>query len=201
MTRSAGAHNGGMRGDEMLSHDQMMNNNTYRSGVRGLQYFGGQVIRGAAAEAARAVFEACDGKSTGWKSWVHPSGKMVKICYGLITGLLDQEPNAPVEAVYAYLINFPCDGDRIPFSNGNLWKDKDLPWTWEKAPGAVRAAYEAFRHVYLDLWLIARTHNENMAQALPARPAPRLVHRDGVTGHSNIVQLPDSETPGGDGAA
>jgi hypothetical protein len=177
----------------MLSHDQMINNDTYRSGARGLHYFGSGIILDAATVAARAAFEVCDGKSTGWKSWLHPSGRMVKICHGLLVGYLDQEPNAPAEAMYAYLINFPCDGERIPFSNGNLWRDKDLPWRWNAAPGAVRAAYEAFRHVYLDLWLIARTHNDNMALALPPRPAPRLVH-----GGATVVRL---EASSDDGAA
>jgi hypothetical protein len=177
----------------MMSHDQMMNNGTYRSGARGLHYFGGQMIAGAAAEAARAVFEACDGKSTGWKSWLHPSGRMIRTCYGLMTAYLDQRPNMGAAELFAYLLNFPCDGERIPYSNGNMWEDKTLPWSWEAAPGAVRAAYEAYRHVYLNLWVIARTHNEAMAQALAPRPAPRLISDTDEPEGGNVVRLPDAD--------
>lgn len=160
----------------MMSHDEMMNNGTFRSGDHGLHYFSSQMIRDAAAAAARTVFEVCDGKSTPWKGWVHPSGRMVKLAHEVMAKFLDANPNAPAEAVYIHLTNFPCDGERIPMSCGNIWRDE--PIAWSEAPASVRAAYETFRHTYLHLWLIARLHNENMARALPPRPQPRLVHSD-----------------------
>ncbi len=173
----------------MMSHDEMINNATYRSGVRGLHYFADSIIRKAAAGAARAAFEACDGKSTDWRSWTHPSGRMIKLAHGLLAMFLSEHPNASPEETYFHLSYFPCDGEKIPFSNGNIWGGDPVPW--DALPGAVRAAYEAFAHVYLHLWVIARTHNDNMARTLPPMPRPQLVH------DSNVVRLPVA----GDGAA
>jgi hypothetical protein len=180
----------------MMSHEQMMNNGSYRSGYRGLHYFGGGVICDAAAAAARAAFEVCDGKSTSWKSWVHPSGRLVRLAQSMMMNFLDEHPNASSEQLYRYISHFPCDGDRIPFSSGNIWHVDPTPW--EALPPAVRAAFEAYRHVYLELWLIARSHHEVVARAIPQRPRPQLVQSD----RSKVVPLPSAGTmPDSDGAA
>jgi hypothetical protein len=204
----------------MMSHDQMMNGGSYHNGYNGLYYFGGQILRDAAGVAARAVYETCDG-ATDWKSWVHPSGQMVKLSLEVMSKFLDQQPDASAEALYIYLMRFP-GGEKLP--QHNIWA-KHRRIAWSDTPLSVRAAYEAFRAVYLQMWVIARTHNENMAKALPPRPAPKLVHsspmdrhpagKDGRMGglhrlDRDVVQQPlgqasepqtESDAPKGDGAA
>lgn len=166
----------------MLSHDQMMG----PSGYHGLRFHGSDILKDIAGAAGRGTFELCDGKACAWKGWVHPSGKMLKLCYILMAAFLDEQPNASAEELYLYMSHYPADGVRIPYSNGNMWHAEPAPWP--TVPAAVRAAYEAYRLVYLQLWLIARTHHDAVAQALPLRPRPRLIEGGGT-----VVRLPAGE--------
>lgn len=138
-----------------------------------LHAFGKQAIVPGASAAARAVFDACGG-ADGWKSWVAPSGQMIKMSLVVMAKFLDDHPDAPAEAVYLHLTRFP-GGDKLPAHN--IWDNKVIPWA--EAPMQVRGAYETFRSVYLQLWVIVRTHDATMARALAPRPLPRLVHTDG----------------------
>lgn len=135
-----------------------------------------------AGRAAKTVFEACGGAVTGWKFWTHPSGRMQALAQLLAATALDDDPNQSTYDLYTHVINFPCNGRNIPYANGNLWRD-DRPVAWEDAPAAVQGAYDAFRGVYLQLWLSARSHDEAMARARPVRGKPRLVHDKGGRMH------------------
>lgn len=140
---------------------------------RGRWSYNRDVFIDHAAKAAKAVFEACGGDASLWKSWTHPSGRMQRLAHQLAATALDENPNQSTYDLYTQIIHFPCNGRNIPFSNGNIWRDDGFI-AWEDAPSAVQAAYDAFRAVYLQLWLSARTHDE--ATALPPRQGPRLVH-------------------------
>jgi hypothetical protein len=128
-----------------------------------LHCLGRQAIVPGAAAAARAVFDACGG-ATDWKSWVLPKGGMIRIALQVLAQFIDDFPDAPAEAAYGHLRTYPgFRGQHVP---------------WAEAPAQVRGAYETFRSIYLQLWVLARAHNDKMARALPPRPLPRLVHSD-----------------------
>jgi hypothetical protein len=146
-----------------------------------LHAFGKQAIVPGAAAAARAVFEACGG-AAGWRSWVVADGRMVRIAHELVAKFFDDQPDATAEAAYEHLRSFPGFQGR--------------PIGWSEAPMQVRGSYEAFRSVYLQLWVMVRAHDETMAQSLPARAALRLVHHEPP---DNVVALPPAgQTVDGD---
>lgn len=139
-----------------------------------LHNFGRQMTVPGAAAAARGVFDACGGAAggaEGWKSWLSPSGKMIKLSLSVMAQFLDDHPDAPAEALYQHLMRFP-GGDNYP--QHNMWDGKTP--AWDATPMPVRAAYEAFRSIYLQMWVVVRAHDAKMARALPPRPLPKLVH-------------------------
>ncbi len=158
-----------------------------------LHTFGKQAIKPGASAAARAVFEACGG-AQGWKGWIVPDGKMTRLALEELAKFFDKHPDAPAEAAYLHLRAFPA------FIGTHV--------SWAEAPMQVRGAYEAFRSVYLQLWILVRTHDETMAHARPPRPLPRLVHSDmmerheaensGRMGSRETLSRPSVARPAGD---
>jgi hypothetical protein len=135
------------------------------------------LLPGAIA-AARVTFETCGG-AHGWRSWATPPGKMLKFAYVVMVDYLDQNPNATAEDLFAYFIDYPHSIPPHDPRTGRIFANG--PIAWDDAPIAVRAAYEAFRAVYRQLWQIVRSHDPTMAQALPWWPQPRLIHSADIT--------------------
>jgi hypothetical protein len=134
-----------------------------------LHQMGKQHILPAAAS-ARAVFEACGG-AEGWKSWIAPNGKMIKLALEVMGHFVDDHPDAPAEALYIYLTNYPASGMTPPDGRaGRIFDKRPVPWA--DAPMQVRGASEAFRAVYLQLWRMVCAHDEKMARRPPPRPLP-----------------------------
>jgi hypothetical protein len=139
----------------------------------------------AAIAAARAAFESCGG-ANGWRNWATPPGKMLKFAYVVMVEYLDRNPNAAAEDLFAYLMDYPSSIPPYDARAGRIFANG--PIAWSDAPIAVRAAFEAFRATYRQLWQIVRSHDPKMAQALPWWPQPRLVHSAAITQSPHSVE-------------
>jgi len=98
--------------------------------------FGRQHITPAAGAAARAVFLSCGG-APGWSHWTTPRGEHVRVVLAAFAAEIDARPDAPAEALYMLALGLGWHGD--------------APAPWVELPASVRAAYNAFRAIYLEM--------------------------------------------------